>query len=61
MKLVPDIFNSKYSKPVSSLSSNRALGAEEAELRDGEWLWDPSVNTLQLGNNTAAVQTQKEN
>lgn len=60
MKLVPDIFTSKYSKPVSSLSSNRAPGAEEAELRDGEWLWDPSVNTLQLGNNTAVVQTQKE-
>lgn len=62
MKSVPDIFTSKYSKPVSSLSSNRApvTSAEEAELKDGEWLWDPSVNTLQLGNNTAVVQTQKE-
>lgn len=56
MKLVPDIFTSKYSKPISSLLSNRA---PYAELRDGEQLWDPSVNTLQLGNNAAIVQIQK--
>lgn len=58
-EVVPHIFTSKYSKPVSSLSSNRAPCAEGAELRDGEWLWDPSVNTLQPGNNAAVVQTQK--
>lgn len=59
MKLVPDIFTSKYSKPVSSLSTNRAPCAEGAELRDGEWLWDPSVNTTQLGNNAAILQAEK--
>lgn len=56
MKLVPDIFTSKYSKPINSLLSNRA---PYAELRDGEQLWDPSVNILQLGNSAPIFQTQK--
>lgn len=49
MKLITDIFSSKYSKPVSSLLSNRDPCAEGAELRDGEWLWDPPVNTTVAG------------
>lgn len=58
-EVVPDIVTSKYSKPASSLLNNRAPCAEGAELRDGEWLWGASVNTLWLGNNSAIVQTQK--